>query len=104
MLMAVNTYNGPILWMLLFLRQIRTSTQRASVLMLNEYWNVQAFYRGCELFLFTIICLVSRYHLFVWTVFSPKLLYELMETLVFTVLTIVFNVMVYLLSHKFKVE
>ncbi len=31
--------------------------------------------QSCELLFFLCLCTGMRYHLFVWTVFSPKLLY-----------------------------
>ena len=38
--------------------------------------------RALPLALYTLLVTLMRYHLFVWTVFSPKLLYEGMLTLV----------------------
>ena len=38
--------------------------------------------RALPLAVYSVLVTVERYHLFVWTVFSPKLLYEGMTTLV----------------------
>ena len=101
--MSLNTYSGPILWMLLLLRQF-AFTSRANFIELNPCLKTFAFYRGCELFFFTIVCVVSRYHLFVWTVFSPKLLYQGMQTVVLTSSAIFVNFLQILLHFKSKME
>jgi len=99
LLMALNTYNGPILWMLLLLRQLKDPI-RNNV----DSFRVFAFFRGSQLFVFSLVCLVCRYHLFVWTVFSPKLLYQGMETLVVTSLVIFVNLMRCVCHFKLKVQ
>ena len=95
-LMALNTYNGPIIWTLQLIKQVR----RLGEGNLIEFYRSVAFFRGCELFVFSLVCLISRYHLFVWTVFSPKLLYEAMETLVITI----FAFLIYSLNLAFTLK
>ena len=75
-LIALNTYGGYLLLILLFLRRQQqrwtwssSSLETVSVFLLTE--------RSLEVFFFMVIVTAMRYHLFVWTVFSPKLLYEL---------------------------
>ena len=43
-------------------------------------------FRSARLLFFLAVVAAQRYHLFVWTVFSPKLLYEAAESLVWAVL------------------
>ena len=45
--------------------------------------------RALPLAVYTVLVSAQRYHLFVWTVFSPKLLYEGMHTLVVSILMLV---------------
>ena len=45
--------------------------------------------RALPLAVYTVLVSGQRYHLFVWTVFSPKLLYEGMHTLVVSILVLV---------------
>jgi ethanolaminephosphotransferase len=101
--MSLNTYSGQILWMLLPLQKLKF-TSYANFIELNNCLKTFAFYRGCELLFFTFVCLVSRYHLFVWTVFSPKLLYEGMQTAVLTSSVIFINLIQVLLHLKLKIE
>ena len=42
--------------------------------------------RSARLLFFLAVVTAQRYHLFVWTVFSPKLLYEAADSLVMAVL------------------
>ncbi|CAL7933068.1 unnamed protein product [Xylocopa violacea] len=75
-LLLINTYSAPVLAYLLLVYRIikqnphdinKTSTQ------------VSKTYIACRflpLAMYTIIISIQRYHLFVWSVFSPKLLYE----------------------------
>lgn len=44
--------------------------------------------RALPLAMYTFLTTVQRYHLFVWTVFSPKLLYEGMLTVVMVALVL----------------
>ena len=45
--------------------------------------------RALPLAVYTVLVSAQRYHLFVWTVFSPKLLYEGMHTLVVSIIVLV---------------
>ena len=99
-LMALNTYNGPILWVLFLLQHLRATGQGFPA----DVYRSVSFFRGCELLLFGLVCLVSRYHLFVWTVFSPKLLYEAMETLVITMMAFLICVLNFVFSLKYKAD
>ena len=90
LLMAVNTFNGPIIWCLcLFYRLGKISTitefhgdQPLFASVLKSY----GFYRAFELLFITIICTLCRFHIMVWTVFAPKVLYEMALTLMLSLI------------------
>ena len=44
------------------------------------------FYRAFELLFITIVCTLCRFHIMVWTVFAPKVLYEMMFSLMMSFL------------------
>lgn len=72
-LMAVHTYSGPIIVLTFYQSTIR-----------NLQWFTKAIFVSMllEIFVFCTISTILRYHLFVWTVFSPKLLYLGMNLIV----------------------
>lgn len=54
---------------------------------LQSLWracNILAFQRAYAVVIYCVIAIIFRHHLFVWSVFSPKLLYDLVGT-VFTI-------------------
>jgi len=51
---------------------------------------------------YVVLVAILRYHLFVWTVFSPKLLYEAMHTLVISFLMLVSNFLAAAVVKTFK--
>jgi hypothetical protein len=53
---------------------------------------------------YVVLITVLRYHLFVWTVFSPKLLYEAMHTLVISLLMLLTNFLATAVVKDIKVE
>lgn len=70
----------------------------SSVLFLS--WHQASLGHGCYCFallrsiptvVYIILVTALRYHLFIWSVFSPKMLYEAMHTLVATVVCIFFT-------------
>lgn len=78
-LICLNTY-GPVI-LCLFLLHCRLPEDNA----LGESTSILTILRAVELTFFLGVVTSQRYHLFVWTVFSPKLLYELTFSLVVTV-------------------
>ena len=90
--MAVNTFNGPIIWLLSLGCRLTTTTmsskssESANNLNFEGVLKSLGFYRGCELVYITIICTLCRFHIMVWTVFAPKILYEMMFSLVLSLL------------------
>ena len=74
-LLAINTYSGPILWTILaFANEEKPS------------YSPFLFFRGLEIALYLVVVTSLRHHLFVWTVFSPKLLYLGMAVTVVNIL------------------
>lgn len=103
-LIVSNTYSGIIFWlfMLLFriherllllkcncgVKRLPIDVQRcASTLLCMRYLSF-------ALYLITMV--IMRYHLFVWTVFTPKLLYESAHNIIFSC----FAVFILLFSHQ----
>ena len=76
-LLAVHTYSGPLLGI------VGYATQTDSLVSL---YNCLVVSLSLELSVFAVLSTLLRYHLFVWTVFSPKLLYEGMHLLVMTLI------------------
>ena len=82
-LLAIHTFSGPILVFLFMARYVNV----------KDIVRVQYFYLLSELFIFSVLSTVMRHHLFVWTVFSPKLLYEGMNLLV---ISVILNLLVFI--------
>uniref|UniRef100_A0A9J7YNL1 Phosphatidylinositol glycan anchor biosynthesis class G (EMM blood group) n=1 Tax=Cyprinus carpio carpio TaxID=630221 RepID=A0A9J7YNL1_CYPCA len=82
-LTTLSTYAGPLLWachLLCFL-----SSQRDSYCF--------ALLRSIPAVFYVVLVTLLRYHLFIWSVFSPKLLYEAMHTLITTAVCLFFTFM-----------
>ena len=73
-LLAVHTFSGPLLTYAFFTER-REDTVLAETAFFASTW--------LDLVVFSALCILMRFHLFVWTVFSPKLLYFGMELIVF---------------------
>ncbi|XP_022102881.1 GPI ethanolamine phosphate transferase 2-like isoform X2 [Acanthaster planci] len=92
LLTAISTYAGPILWLVRLLIYI-TEHHHNSFLSAIEVSYTLAISRALPLAIYTVLVTLQRYHLFVWSVFSPKLLYQTMNT------CIVSGGMMFLLVH-----
>ena len=100
LLMALSTYSGPLFWVISLFRVLlhcdgvvpektRNCDERAQKqqsLDLLEVCFVLALTRALPVAVYTVLVTAQRYHLFVWTVFSPKLLYEGMHTVIVSVI------------------
>ena len=75
-LLAIHTFSGPILVLLFMARYVTV----------KDLVRVEYFFLLTELLIFSVLSTVMRHHLFVWTVFSPKLLYEGMNLVVISVI------------------
>ncbi|OWR55356.1 putative phosphatidylinositol glycan anchor biosynthesis class G [Danaus plexippus plexippus] len=68
---------------------------------LNSVWrvvNIFALQRVYQLVIYCVIAVIFRHHLFVWTVFSPKLLYDFVAT-VFSVQSLSTIGQIVLITH-----
>ena len=77
LLIGLNLYNGPLLWTLLSLNDSVMDESLATLCVL----------RAAQLLFALAVTTAQRYHLFVWTVFSPKVLYEANSALVFALIS-----------------
>ncbi|KAG9338583.1 hypothetical protein JZ751_025642 [Albula glossodonta] len=92
-LTAFSTYTGPLLWachLVCYLSAAQDSRHAASV---GHGCYCFALLRSIPAVAYIILITALRYHLFIWSVFSPKLLYEAMHTLVTTTVCIFFTAM-----------
>ncbi|XP_049963220.1 GPI ethanolamine phosphate transferase 2 isoform X1 [Schistocerca serialis cubense] len=83
-LLIAHTYCAPILSYLLLIRNICKHSVQHDKEWLDDqlhrlFWFV-ASHRSLLLTVYSILLTFQRHHLFVWTVFAPKLLYEAMFT------------------------
>ena len=91
-LIAVNTFNGPIIWTLLLYCRLSQKQNESQLVMLLKTIGL---YRGCELLFITLITTICRCHSMVWTVFAPKILFEGMLAFILALL----HSLVYLMSN-----
>ncbi|XP_033738770.1 GPI ethanolamine phosphate transferase 2-like isoform X2 [Pecten maximus] len=82
-LIALSTYSGPVFWLVSLVRHVTSTLDihhiyyhtRLKVLIL-EICTTLCWTRALPLAVYSALVTLQRHHLFVWTVFSPKLLYE----------------------------
>ena len=97
LLMAVHTYTGPLLVYAHYAANNgyrpwaddSASGESAAVALAEAFFYVAA----GQAALFSLLCTALRFHLFVWTVFSPKLLYMGMELVVTTIFLVIYAVL-----------
>lgn len=81
--LSINTFSSRILeyLMLIFFNAInQQSLVLSKILVINQQSLVIRF---LPLAFYTIFVSIQRYHLFIWTVFSPKLVYEVLHCVIF---------------------
>ncbi|XP_051715906.1 GPI ethanolamine phosphate transferase 2 [Ctenopharyngodon idella] len=91
-LTALSTYTGPLLWACHLLCHLSSERDRA-VMGLGHGSYCFALLRSIPVVFYVVLVTSLRYHLFIWSVFSPKLLYEAMHTLVTTAVCLFFTFM-----------
>ncbi|KAM8939108.1 GPI ethanolamine phosphate transferase 2, catalytic subunit [Pelodytes ibericus] len=77
-LTAFVTYSGPLLWVVHLLCYLSSETNRVSTSIAHGCY-CYAIIRSLPVTVYIILVTALRYHLFIWSVFSPKLLYEVMH-------------------------
>nr|XP_055101944.1 GPI ethanolamine phosphate transferase 2 isoform X3 [Symphalangus syndactylus] len=91
LLTAFGTYAGPVLWASHLVHFLSSETHSGSALSHACF----CYALICSIPVSTYIVLVTslRYHLFIWSVFSPKLLYEGMHLLITAAVCVFFTAM-----------
>ncbi|KDR12958.1 GPI ethanolamine phosphate transferase 2 isoform X2 [Zootermopsis nevadensis] len=107
-LLIINTYSAPVLsYLLLVINLISQSQEEGTDRFWEQLYSVHhclAVLRQLPVAVYVVLMTVLRYHLFVWTVFSPKLLYEAMHTLVISLLMLLTNCLASAVVKDIKVE
>ncbi|XP_077982034.1 GPI ethanolamine phosphate transferase 2, catalytic subunit-like [Glandiceps talaboti] len=101
LLTFISTYIGPMLWMISLLIYITKNFYHRYNNAIQEIVYTLALFRALPLAIYTVVVSLQRYHLFVWSVFSPKLMYEGVLTMVYALVIFIFIVHSYILE-KFK--
>ncbi|XP_076992275.1 GPI ethanolamine phosphate transferase 2, catalytic subunit isoform X3 [Tamandua tetradactyla] len=90
-LTAFATYTGPILWASHLVNYLRSETNSSSAL--RHACFCYALMGSVPVGAYIILVTSLRYHLFIWSVFAPKLLYEGMHLFITAALCIFFTAM-----------
>lgn len=98
--LTLNTFSGPILTFLLALCHIfeqacvtnvfESEFHKLQSSMSVNVLRVQSVQLGLPIALYLVLATIFRNHLFVWTVFSPKLIYELYSFALYVILWFTF--------------
>ncbi|XP_071954427.1 GPI ethanolamine phosphate transferase 2-like isoform X2 [Antedon mediterranea] len=96
--LLVATNFGPVSWMLTLLKQSTYNSHKIDSTALPQAFLSLMLCRALPLAAYTIVVSSQRYHLFIWSVFSPKLLYEAMHTCVL-VMFIIFGSTFFLVCY-----
>lgn len=91
-LTALSTYAGPLLWAAHLICYLCSQQDRTPVCVGHGVYCL-ALLRSVPAAVYIVLVTVLRYHLFIWSVFSPKLLYESMHLLLTAAVCLVFNAM-----------
>lgn len=91
-LTALSTYAGPLLWACHLVCYLSSDTDRSPVAVGHGCYCL-ALLRSVPAAAYIVLVTVLRYHLFIWSVFSPKLLYESMHLLLTAGVCLFFNTM-----------
>ncbi|XP_054593926.2 GPI ethanolamine phosphate transferase 2 isoform X1 [Nothobranchius furzeri] len=79
-LTSLSTYAGPLLWACHLVCYLSSERERSPVAIGHGCYCL-ALLRSVPAAAYIVLVTVLRYHLFIWSVFSPKLLYESMHLL-----------------------
>ncbi|XP_078066198.1 GPI ethanolamine phosphate transferase 2, catalytic subunit isoform X1 [Mustelus asterias] len=88
-----STYIGPLLWAVHLTCYMSSERSRYSSAAVGHSCYCFVLLRAIPASVYIILVTLLRYHLFVWSVFSPKLLYEGMHTLVTAAACVMFTAM-----------
>ncbi|XP_068089997.1 GPI ethanolamine phosphate transferase 2 isoform X2 [Hyperolius riggenbachi] len=88
-LTAFVTYSGPLLWTIHLLCYLCAEANRSSPSVAHGCY-CYAIIRSLPVTAYIILVTALRYHLFIWSVFSPKLLYEVIHLSISAVVCLIF--------------
>ncbi|XP_056430891.1 GPI ethanolamine phosphate transferase 2 [Hyla sarda] len=91
LLTAFVTYSGPFLWSIHLLGYLSGETKKTSTAVAHGCY-CYAIIRSLPVTVYIILVTGLRYHLFIWSVFSPKLLYEVIHLVISTGVCVTFTV------------
>ncbi|XP_033095681.1 GPI ethanolamine phosphate transferase 2-like [Anneissia japonica] len=97
-LLLVSTNFGPVSWMIILIGSIMKSSLNKHQVAVPQAFLSLMLFRAFPLAVYTIVVASQRYHLFIWSVFSPKLLYEAMHSCVLAVF-IMLGIAFYVIGH-----
>uniref|UniRef100_UPI003AAC1024 GPI ethanolamine phosphate transferase 2 isoform X1 n=1 Tax=Centroberyx gerrardi TaxID=166262 RepID=UPI003AAC1024 len=91
-LTALSTYAGPLLWACHLVCYLSSERDRSAVAVGHGCYCL-ALLRSVPAAAYIVLVTALRYHLFIWSVFSPKLLYESMHMLLTAGVCLFFSAM-----------
>ncbi|KAM9850065.1 GPI ethanolamine phosphate transferase 2 [Aulostomus maculatus] len=91
-LTALSTYAGPLLWACHLICHLSSERDRSPAALGHGCYCL-ALLRSVPAAAYIVLVTVLRYHLFIWSVFSPKLLYESMHLLLTAGVCLIFSTM-----------
>lgn len=91
-LTALSTYAGPLLWACHLVCYLSSERDRSPAAVGHGCYCL-ALLRSVPAAAYVVLVTALRYHLFIWSVFSPKLLYESMHTLLTVGVCLFFSTM-----------
>ncbi|XP_042643626.1 GPI ethanolamine phosphate transferase 2 isoform X1 [Tyto alba] len=98
-LTAFATYAGPLLWAIHLLCYLSSEVSRNSAAVGHGCF-CYAVMRSIPVAIYIVLVTGLRYHLFIWSVFSPKLLYEGVHVFITAAICMFFTAMDQNYSHK----
>ncbi|XP_040273541.1 GPI ethanolamine phosphate transferase 2 [Bufo bufo] len=90
-LTAFVTYSGPFLWSMHLLCYLSGEVNRTSTAVAHGCY-CYAIIRSLPVTVYILLITGLRYHLFIWSVFSPKLLYEVIHVVISAGVCVMFTV------------
>ncbi|XP_046846376.1 GPI ethanolamine phosphate transferase 2-like isoform X1 [Xenia sp. Carnegie-2017] len=91
LLTTLATFSGPLFWLLQAMTYICRHRLWSLSKCLNEMCTALLFIKSLNLTVYTILSYINCYHLFIWSVFAPKLLYEAVTSLIFAIFILVLS-------------
>lgn len=97
-LLLINTYSAPILAYFLLIYHAVLQYPYNTYEIVTKIGKAYIMWRLLPIAVYTIIISIQRHHLFIWSVFSPKLLYEAVHSTV--ICFIMCAILILIMIHK----